>query len=286
MFDRKRDANKRSEAVDTSTEPEPEPQGQQDSLGGQSGQLRRSPRLAELVEKRHPIKATGSSSLSEQETLDLVTRLCGGAVDIETDAYTGSQEYQATVIQAAFRNHKLKWLIGIYSHIEKLTGSELKALEERINVPLVDMRGRALLKALPKEIKDNIVAGMLLQAEYRKTFYEESDDWWWGYGFQYKPETGEYVIHISRGGDPNTPNGYHDISIKKIGEKLEYFDVYHADPRQHVRRSRQKLMSCPQGNYVSWQNEDYEPSGWREEERDFDFLLDDSEFQEYVYDDY
>jgi hypothetical protein len=45
-------------------------------------------------------------------------------------------------------------------------------------------------------------------------------------------------------------------------------------------------MSCPQGNYVSWQNEDYEPSGWREEERDFDFLLDDSEFQEYVYDDY
>eukprot|EP01046_Picozoa_sp_COSAG06_P066796 COSAG06_NODE_17015_length_966_cov_57.974625_1_plen_214_part_00 len=80
MFDRKRDANKRSEAVDTSAEPEPEPQGQQDSLGGQSAQLRRSPRLAELAEKRQPIKATGSSILSEQETLDLVTRLCGEEV--------------------------------------------------------------------------------------------------------------------------------------------------------------------------------------------------------------
>ena len=92
MFDRKRDANKRSEAVDTSAEPEPEPQGQEDSLGGQSAQLRRSPRLAELAEKRQPIKATGSSILSEQETLDLVTRLCGGedeAVDIETDGYPG-----------------------------------------------------------------------------------------------------------------------------------------------------------------------------------------------------
>jgi hypothetical protein len=183
MFDRKRDANKRSEAVDTSTEPEPEPQGQEDSLGGQSAQLRRSPRLAELAEKRQPIKATGSSSLSEQETLDLVTRLCGGAVDIETDAYTGSQDIvmkspewdyvrrfhriydgevyslrdAAVTIQAAVRNRKLKRLIGIYSRIEKLTGSELKALEERINVPLVDMRGRALLKALPCDISSHPV---------------------------------------------------------------------------------------------------------------------------------
>jgi hypothetical protein len=52
------------------------------------------------VEKRQAIQATGSSILSEQETLDLVTRLCGGedeAVDIETDGYAGSKQFQDKV---------------------------------------------------------------------------------------------------------------------------------------------------------------------------------------------
>jgi hypothetical protein len=90
MFDRKRDANKRSEAVDTSAEPEPEPQGQQDSLGGQSAQLRRSPRLVELAEKRQPIKATGSSSLSEQVADVPPYLMCGITLGLVVDPVNGN----------------------------------------------------------------------------------------------------------------------------------------------------------------------------------------------------
>jgi hypothetical protein len=80
-------------------------------------------------------------------------------------------------------------------------------------------------------------------------------------------------------------DAYYSVLARHAGAKLEYFDVYHANPRQHVRRSGLKLKSCREGNYVSWQNEDYEPSGWREDEMSFEWLLDDPEFQEYVYSD-
>eukprot|EP01049_Picozoa_sp_SAG25_P009169 SAG25_NODE_885_length_4932_cov_8.691082_6_plen_73_part_00 len=70
-----------------------------------------------------------------------------------------------------------------------------------------------------------------------------------------KKEEGEYVIHISGGGDPNTPHGYSDYSIKKIGDdqgaRLEYFTVYHQDPRRHIRMHGKKLICSPDGNYVS-----------------------------------
>ena len=70
--------------------------------------------------------------------------------------FSAKKEQAAITIQAAVRNRKLKRLIGIYNRIEKLTGSELKALEDRISVPLKYWRGRALLKALPNEVRDYI----------------------------------------------------------------------------------------------------------------------------------
>eukprot|EP01046_Picozoa_sp_COSAG06_P024049 COSAG06_NODE_1940_length_8023_cov_11.932988_4_plen_126_part_00 len=43
--------------------------------------------------------------------------------------FVKKEQTAVRIIQAAARNRKMKWLIGIYTHIEKLTGSELRGTE-------------------------------------------------------------------------------------------------------------------------------------------------------------
>tara|TARA_R100000808_G_C2148645_1_gene156814 strand:+ start:220 stop:1197 length:978 start_codon:yes stop_codon:yes gene_type:complete len=107
--------------------------------------------------------------------------------------------------------------------------------------------------------------------------YADDDDWVWGYGNIKKDD--EYVIHISGGGDPNTPNGFEDWVIKKnIHNKLEYF-IRHGGSIPDKKQVGKKLVSCPDGNYVSFQDDNYKLRG---NESDFEFLLwEDDEFKSY-----
>lgn len=96
--------------------------------------------------------------------------------------------------------------------------------------------------------------------------YSESDDWVWGYG--HKQDENGYAIHISGGGDPNTPNGFEDWVIKNYGGGLKYY-IRHGGSIPDNEQKGKKLVSCPEGNYVSFQDNDYE---LREDELDFEWL--------------
>lgn len=96
--------------------------------------------------------------------------------------------------------------------------------------------------------------------------YSESDDWVWGYGATTK--NNEYVINISGGGDGVSPNGFEDWVIKNIGGSLKYY-IRHGGSIPDNEQKGKKLVSCPEGNYVSFQDNDYE---MREDELDFEWL--------------
>lgn len=96
--------------------------------------------------------------------------------------------------------------------------------------------------------------------------YSESDDWVWGYGATTK--NNEYVINISGGGDGVSPNGFEDWVIKNIGGSLKYY-IRHGGSIPDNEQKGKKLVSCPEGNYVSFQDNDYE---MREDEMDFEWL--------------
>ena len=110
--------------------------------------------------------------------------------------------------------------------------------------------------------------------------YDQLDDWTCGYGFQKKDD--EYVIHISGGGDGVSPNGFEDWVIKKLPScELGYY-IRHGsgrdDPHYPDRLQKgQKLVSCPDGNYVSFQDKDYTLVNgemdfeWLEEELEVEF---------------
>lgn len=101
------------------------------------------------------------------------------------------------------------------------------------------------------------------------TNYANNKNWVWGYGSLKKDY--EYVIHISGGGDPNTPNGFEDWVIKpSISGGLKYY-IRHGTPDEDKEQKGKKLVSCPEGNYVSWQKESYE---LKDEELDFEWLED------------
>jgi hypothetical protein len=101
--------------------------------------------------------------------------------------------------------------------------------------------------------------------------YSESDDWVWGYGA--KQESSEYIIHISGGGDGVSPNGFEDWVIKRIGDELKYY-IRHGGNIPDKEQKGQKIFTCPEGNYVSFQENNYEP---REDEMDFEWLEDELE---------
>ena len=108
--------------------------------------------------------------------------------------------------------------------------------------------------------------------------YGELDDWVWGYGSQNKKN--EYVIHISGGGDPSCPNGFEDWVIKKLPScELGYY-IRHGsgrdDPHYPDRLQKgRKLVSCPDGDYVSFQDKDYTLVNG---EMDFEWLEDELDF--------
>jgi len=105
--------------------------------------------------------------------------------------------------------------------------------------------------------------------------YGESDDWVWGYGNQ--QGSNEYIIHISGGGDGVNPNGFEDWVIKKVGGELKYY-IRHGGNIPDDEKTGEKLWTCPEGNYVSFQEnnsvECYKP---REGEMDFEWLEDELE---------
>ena len=105
--------------------------------------------------------------------------------------------------------------------------------------------------------------------------YGETDDWVWGYGG--KKGDNEYVISISGGGDGVSPNGFEDWVIKKVGGELKYY-IRHGVGHPDKEQKGMKLFSCPEGNYVSFQEnnsvECYKP---REGEMDFEWLEDELE---------
>ena len=84
--------------------------------------------------------------------------------------------------------------------------------------------------------------------------YSESDDWVWGYGATTK--NNEYVINISGGGDGVSPNGFEDWVIKKVGGSLKYY-IRHGGSIPDNEQKGKKIVSCPEGNYVSFQDIDY-----------------------------
>ena len=96
--------------------------------------------------------------------------------------------------------------------------------------------------------------------------YGESDDWVWGYGSMTKDN--EYVINISGGGDGVSPNGFEDWVIQLSLFGLKYY-IRHGGDIPDKEQKGMKLFSCPEGNYVSFQDNDYKP---REGEMDFDWL--------------
>ena len=113
--------------------------------------------------------------------------------------------------------------------------------------------------------------------------YGEDDEWVWGYSAA-PPQTPrfaslnptEYVINISGGGDGVSPNGFEDWVIKKVGGKLKYYIRHGGDipDKEQTEKGFEKLFSCPEGNYVSFQATDYKP---REGEMDFEWLEDELE---------
>lgn len=98
--------------------------------------------------------------------------------------------------------------------------------------------------------------------------YAESDDWVWGYGYTQKDN--EYAIHISGGGCPNTPNGWEDWVIKGDECELLYY-IRHGGSIPDKLQVGKKLVSCPDGNYISWKDNDYK---LKEGEMDFEWLED------------
>lgn len=123
-------------------------------------------------------------------------------------------------------------------------------------------------KPKKKKIKKKIL-------KKKKEFdYGESDDWCWGYGHQ--AGCYEYVIHISGGGDGVSPHGFEDWVIKKVGGELKYYIRHGGDIPDALQQDKQ-LWSCPEGNYVSWQDKDYEP---REGEMNFHWLEEELEEEE------
>ena len=108
--------------------------------------------------------------------------------------------------------------------------------------------------------------------------YGEDDEWVWGYGA--KQGKTEYVIHISGGGDGVSPNGFEDWVIKKVGGVLKYYIRHGGDipDKEQTEEGFEKLFSCPEGNYVSFQAPDYKP---REGEMDFEWLEDELEETDY-----
>jgi FtsZ-binding cell division protein ZapB len=132
-----------------------------------------------------------------------------------------------------------------------------------------------------KKPKKNILSERKKQKKKKKKKefdYGESDDWVWGYGFQEK--SSEYVINISGGGDGVSPNGFEDWVIKKVGGELKYY-IRHGgnipDKEQKEDGVPMELWSCPEGNYVSFQQSNYKP---REGEASFDWLEDALEEEE------
>ena len=108
--------------------------------------------------------------------------------------------------------------------------------------------------------------------------YGEDDEWVWGYGA--KQGSTEYVINISGGGDGVSPNGFEDWVIKKVGGVLKYYIRHGGDipDKEQTEKGFEKLFSCPEGNYVSFQATDYKP---REGEMDFEWLEDELEETDY-----
>ena len=84
--------------------------------------------------------------------------------------------------------------------------------------------------------------------------YGESDDWVWGYGNQQRPN--EYVINISGGGDGVSPNGFENWVIKKVGGELKCY-IRHGGDIPDKEQINKIIVSCPDGNYVSFQDKDY-----------------------------
>ena len=177
---------------------------------------------------------------------------------------------------------------------QAMTATELTVMQQQTGRPLLQMRGMALLNDMKLQnqeisIQRKIVcihkvkygpghAAVFIQKLFRgylvRKPFDYAEEWTAAYGCMTR-DNNDYRIHISGNGDPNTPNGYEDFSIKKIDGALEYFVVHYDDPRRHVRMTGKKLVCSPDGNYNSWQDEDYELR-WDKDgdyELDFDFLL-------------
>jgi hypothetical protein len=120
-----------------------------------------------------------------------------------------------------------------------------------------------------EELKEEI--NKLKEEIEPKELYADEDEWVEGSAGTTQNET-EYVIHISGGGDCNSPNGFEDWVIKKDADgELRYY-IRHGLPSSDKLQEGMRLVSCPDGLYISFQGEDYE---LREGEQDDWSWLDD-----------
>lgn len=117
-------------------------------------------------------------------------------------------------------------------------------------------------------VKESADYDLPKEEEEEEFDYGESDDWVWGYGNNKDPN--EYVINISGGGDGVSPNGFENWVIKKVGGELKYY-IRHGGDIPDKEQINKILLTCPDGNYISFQDKDYV---FREGEMGFDWLED------------
>ena len=151
--------------------------------------------------------------------------------------------------------------------INELTLKETKTHNEFVRVESEVVELKEKLKELSNHdlLDSKEEAGLIRRDE---EWYSEQEDWVWGYG--YKQTSTKYTINISGGGDGVRPHGFEDWVIKKDGDKLRYYIRHGGDIPDKLQVGK-KLITCPDGNYISFQDEDYEHSL---EEMDFEWLED------------
>ena len=158
--------------------------------------------------------------------------------------------------------------------INELTLKETKTHNKFVRVESEVVELKEKLKELTHK-HDLLECSSKEEAECRglirrdEEWYGDAEDWVWGYG--YKQTIASYVINISGGGDGVSPHGFEDWVIKIDSKgKLGYYIRHGGDIPDKLQVGK-KLISCPDGNYISFQDEDYEPFL---EELDFDWLED------------
>ena len=130
------------------------------------------------------------------------------------------------------------------------------------------------LNQMGRQYREQVIINKKLKAEIKKLtqvyklkieLYEEEDDWIKASG--YKQTDTEFAFHI-------TDCESWIIKNNCDNELMYYIRITDSDGEDVAKNDSKKLVGCPDGNYVSWQDLDYE---LREGENDFEDLEDELE---------